>query len=568
MKRKTLTTAIVAGLTGVAGMVSVANAVNLNPDGLGQVLIYPYYSARGGNDTLISLVNTTSAAKSVKVRFLEGLNSREVLDFNLYLSPFDVWTAAVTEIEEGVPGLVTTDSSCTVPYFFGEGDGVGVQDFLPFGFQGLVDDDGPQELERVASGYLEVIEMGTLVDSEIAIPTGEDDEDGAEILFTPNSATAVTHDETGMPADCQQLVDAWSFSFQPGVGPSVDPAVNYFSALGGSVDHEAPTGGLFGGASLINVPEGTMFSYNATALANFATTINHSAPGSLNPDLNNGVSVSNVLLEGVGAGPAVDTQTWGQPVEAVSAVLTREAILNEFVVAGGAGARSEWVVTFPTKRFYVDEPFALGTFGESAPVAPFTTAWGAEFEERLDEDGEPVLDDEGEVIEDPIRSTARACEDVSRQFWNREEGPIDPDAPIFQIPPRVSPPPLFPGPPPTTPPGFQLCFEANVVRFAPPEEEENPDVAEITKEPRFTTLLTNLNSGWARFDFDNESRPTEDGLTAYFGLPAVGFWVNTFTNGTLVDDDGNAVLANYGGTFDHRGTRTIGTPTPDEEGGG
>ena len=36
MKRKTLTTAVMAGLTGMAGMMSVANAVNVNPDGLGQ----------------------------------------------------------------------------------------------------------------------------------------------------------------------------------------------------------------------------------------------------------------------------------------------------------------------------------------------------------------------------------------------------------------------------------------------------------------------------------------------------------------------------------------------------
>ncbi|MEX0914677.1 MAG: hypothetical protein WDZ60_02185, partial [Wenzhouxiangellaceae bacterium] len=99
MKRKTLTTAVMAGLTGMAGMISVANAVNVNPDGLGQVLLYPYYTARGGNDTFISIVNTTTAGKAVKIRFIEALNSREVLDFNIYMSPFDVWTAAITDLD-------------------------------------------------------------------------------------------------------------------------------------------------------------------------------------------------------------------------------------------------------------------------------------------------------------------------------------------------------------------------------------------------------------------------------------------------------------------------------------
>ena len=46
-------------------------------------------------NTLLSVVNSTASAKAVKVRFLEGRNSREVLDFNLYLSAKDVWGAAL-----------------------------------------------------------------------------------------------------------------------------------------------------------------------------------------------------------------------------------------------------------------------------------------------------------------------------------------------------------------------------------------------------------------------------------------------------------------------------------------
>ena len=97
-KRKSLYAAL-AGVSAL-GVTGAAQAVNLNPDGLGQVLIYPYYTTRadaGGNayTSLLSVVNTTSSAKAVKVRFLEGKNSREVLDFNLFLSKHDVWTAAI-----------------------------------------------------------------------------------------------------------------------------------------------------------------------------------------------------------------------------------------------------------------------------------------------------------------------------------------------------------------------------------------------------------------------------------------------------------------------------------------
>jgi len=44
MKRNNLTTAVIAGLAGVAGVASISNAVDINNDGLGQVLIYPYYT--------------------------------------------------------------------------------------------------------------------------------------------------------------------------------------------------------------------------------------------------------------------------------------------------------------------------------------------------------------------------------------------------------------------------------------------------------------------------------------------------------------------------------------------
>ena len=76
MNRKNLTAAVLAGLAGAAGIVGSAQAVNINPDGLGQVLLYPYYTTRGGNSTVLSVVNTSSDAKAVKVRFLEGENSR------------------------------------------------------------------------------------------------------------------------------------------------------------------------------------------------------------------------------------------------------------------------------------------------------------------------------------------------------------------------------------------------------------------------------------------------------------------------------------------------------------
>ena len=86
----------------------------------------------------------------------------------------------------------------------------------------------------------------------------------------------------------------------------------------------------------------------------------------------------------------------------------------------------------------------------------------------------------------------------------------------------------------------------------------------------FANFAANFNQGRAEFDFsmidDDTVRLTrsaidefgmETGVT-YTGLPAIGFWVNTFTNGTLDFDflDG-PVLSNYGGAQRHSGSRAI-----------
>jgi hypothetical protein len=92
-KQKALFAAIAAA--GALAATGAANAVYVNNDGPGQALIYPYYTARDGASSLLSVVNTTVDAKAVEVRLLEGKNSREVLDFNLFLSPYDIWTGAV-----------------------------------------------------------------------------------------------------------------------------------------------------------------------------------------------------------------------------------------------------------------------------------------------------------------------------------------------------------------------------------------------------------------------------------------------------------------------------------------
>ena len=158
-KRKSLYAAL-AGL-GALGATGAAQAVNVNPDGLGQALIYSYYTTQGAGtggtiapyNSLLSVVNSTNSGKVVKVRFLEGKNSKEVLDFNLWLSPHDVWTAAIVPEGAGAT-LKTADLSCTTPPIPANGQ--------PFTNIKFSEDAAGTGLDRTKEGYVEIIEMGNV----------------------------------------------------------------------------------------------------------------------------------------------------------------------------------------------------------------------------------------------------------------------------------------------------------------------------------------------------------------------------------------------------------------------
>lgn len=92
MKKNSLTLAIVAGIAGIAGFAGLANAVDLNPDRFGQLMIYPDYSVDVSRETVLDVVNTRDIGHGVKVRFLEGDSptSADAFAYMLYPSRPDV----------------------------------------------------------------------------------------------------------------------------------------------------------------------------------------------------------------------------------------------------------------------------------------------------------------------------------------------------------------------------------------------------------------------------------------------------------------------------------------------
>lgn len=491
MKRNNLTTAVAAAIAGVAGIASVSNAVNLNSDGVGQVLIYPYYSVNNGLNTLISVVNTTDQVKAVKVRFLEGKNSRECLDFNLYLSPYDIWTAALVPVAGGGNAeIITADTSCTAPIV------VNGLDFRPFAFTGDFDDDIGSSLARCTEGHFEMIEMGTVI--------GDD-------------AGFATHTAAGVPASCVDLVSNWT----PITGQwSVDSTENMVVPDG--------SGGLFGSASLIDVAGGVDMTYNADAIQAYTTSLQHSDPGSLLPNVGTGSDFeSNIFNRGV-----VVTDDWStSPIQAVSALYMHDNIYGEYVLNDDINANTEWVVTFPTKFAYVDaanSPFVV------IPAEPFTVAIAP-----------PSAPGAGDSI--------GACEPYTvTGLYDREEQ--DPSTPVIEIIPS----PVPPGIDPTV---AVFCWETNVLEFNRVGEVLGDSI--IMGSNNTTHLTPTFSEGWVTISFNgNPSLPagsgnqnTDDNVagTTYNGLPVTGFAAQRYVNSSLA----GGVLANYAGLFAHRYSKNV-----------
>ncbi len=473
MKKNSLTTAVVAGIAGVAGFAGLASAVELNPDGLGQVLIYPYYTVNKSQDSLFSVVNTDlEFAKAVKVRFLEGYNSREVLDFNLYLSAADVWTARVSQLSDaGGAAVFTTDTSCTWPPI-----PAGGAPFRAEAYNGgsvFPKDSGPQDITRTREGYMELIEMG---------------------MVTPGSPleAAVTHDQTGAPGE--------------GV-PACTASVIGNTNAGNYVDE--PTGGLFGSGAIVNVGEGTFFGYNADAIQGFSDVQLFSGSSGLTPSLAQANSIGSVaggaiayVFEGDGTLLTLD---YAAGIDAVSAVFTADALYNEYLVNADIGANTDWVVTFPTKRFYVDTYYNGGT-----AIDPFVENFsgGASFVE------------------------------VGIALFDQEEG--------FTTQPDDFSPPISTRP-------SSLPYEVNVISFL-------TDTAAGDPSGVFGSFLrANINpygaAGWLRLDLatgdgGHALRPALNG-NVLNGLPATGFEAYNVINANAQPGS----LANYSGLFRHRASR-------------
>ncbi len=464
-----------------------AQAVYLDAGGLGQALIYPYYTTRSvdGNafHTYLSVVNTTSSSKVVRVRLREGRNGREALNFNLYLAPNDMWTGAVVPEGDGAK-MISVDASCTNPPAFTTAvPGLGERPLTSSSYTGANADGKGEELSRVTEGFVEMIEMATLRRGS-----------------TPD--VAVTH-VNGIPDQCA-LVE----------GSNV--------TLAGAL--EAPTGGLMGTLTLINVASGLDFTVNAEALASLTTQPFYRNFDSPYPDWN---AAEVTPVSEVTTGGKRFRMLWARGVDAVSSVLMQSATENEFVLDTSSASRSDWVFTAPTRRFY------LTAAGEA--TAPFS------------ERAEPGRDGFLGCQLAEVSSFDREAQRSQRYYCDS----LCPSAPIEYI-----------------------CYAASLWTIQNAAAHMGPVVGSLNPA-ELNRVTDTFQNGWIRVSPSNVasmttglvSLPTSSavdlrtnvaiaGSFRVLGLPMAGFLMRTFRNGNL-NCAASTCQGNYGGAFPHKPMRSI-----------
>jgi hypothetical protein len=449
-----------------------AGAVSVDPRGLGQVLLFPYYTvraARGGtSSTLFSITNTTDDAKVARIRFREGRNGRDVTNFDVYLGPGDSWSAAVVDRADGA-ALVTNDESCTNPPLAGTTPTVA---FNNYSYSGASADGAGTSLDRTREGWFEVFDLGVIRDTAVSTA-----------LQLPRNCAAVRS---------VTLVDGTSVT--------------------------TPTGGLMGSASIVDVNAGALYGYDAVALARFTATPLYTAVPGPQPSLGDVNPRISRILDADGVHDATwDMSKGANPADPVSAVLMADRVLNTYVLDAVTQSGTDWVVTMPTKPFYVPT-------GTSTPSSLF--------EHGFTEAGAPDhFDNVSDCVGDPPPTHAT-------NVFDRESRNARGQCLILPPPPQR----------------LDLPWTANVLTF---------NGTRVLGSSSSTDIGTTFPNGWMKispYDYGSGKAhrlvSTDTPPVVIHGLPMIGFMANSYVNGTLTVG-GRSVLSNYSATSAHRYTVRI-----------
>lgn len=376
-----------------AGLTANAAATELAAGNIGHFLFTPYYSVQGNMNTLLNIANTDMTnGKAVKVRFRGAANSDDVLDFTVFLSPGDVWTASLTQGADGRAQITTPDSSCTLPP---QTDWPG--HFSSQRLASYLSADAKDAHTR--EGYVEVLNMAdippTLLNDAAAGTTGPTA--GLKKAAVNPVFTAIKH--VAGKAPC--TTGAFDGLLEGRLVTVAADAEGYGLAV--------PSGGLMGSWAVLSQNQLAVYGGAQTAvMATLTPGANVGAPATaanapLNttaqargqiafaPQLNaalDATAQTNIgkytadplLASGKVAAlwfdlPDMSTPLFGTDPKAqadkLSVQLSKPAIYNDYIASSGVvPMETDWVVSQPTRRYH-----AVVDYGTSATAS--TILWNA-----------------------------------------------------------------------------------------------------------------------------------------------------------------------------------------------
>lgn len=370
--------AVVGPGSGVVGGASPATVIEVNPHGIGHVNLVPYYTVQSGFDTYINITNTDIRnGKALKVRFRAGGTGERMLDFTLLLAPGDNWSTAVTlDKNAALARLAYGDSSCTLP----------TDVRVTFGAFPSVGSPDPQGDTR--EGFVEVI---TMADIPRTLPSGNASPLFEAIKAPLNVGSCAAGALAPLAADPLSYADARSKGLEvPTAGIltqwtliNVPRAVSY-TGRATALEARAGAGGPSGFGNIV------MFPQTGESIANLATVRAYTSDPALRggaayndpghgvqsllppdfppkssdfPDLSTPY-LPQLIGGGLGAGAAPKIQAY-----LANQALSVSSFANEFVLEPSIAAKTDWVVTLPTRHLSVSP----GYFLPSVALAPAVT---------------------------------------------------------------------------------------------------------------------------------------------------------------------------------------------------